>query len=191
MRVLTPEAIPVGEMKAVLGEGAFWSAEDDALLWVDILGKKVFRTHSDSGRTEGDIAYWADTYLTKRQIWRARYDVATGQIREKRPFAQLPEALGRPDGAAVDADGCYWVAAVWGWQLLRYTPYGELDLAVRLPVQRPSKLCFGGPDLKTIYVTSISDGLGEDAPQTQPLAGRLLAIDVGIQGLPPVRFHLA
>ncbi|HEV2899994.1 MAG TPA: SMP-30/gluconolactonase/LRE family protein [Pseudaminobacter sp.] len=299
MHVLTPEAIPIGETKAVLGEGAFWSAEDDALLWVDILGKRVFRTRPDSGRTEewsfpeqtafvqpaddgtwligqekgivrldpatgrtedflaieaddpttrtndagcdrqgrlfvgtmripdfglepvgslyriasrgpaetvdtgltipngiafspeGDIAYWADTYMTKRQVWRAGYDAATGRVHEKQAFVQLPEALGRPDGAAVDADGCYWVAAVWGWQLLRYTPHGELDLAVHLPVQRPSKLAFGGPDLKTIYVTSISDGLGDDAPKTQPLAGRLLAINLGIQGLPAVRFRLA
>jgi sugar lactone lactonase YvrE len=298
MREITPDVAPVGESKAVLGEGAYWSAEDDALLWVDILGKKVLRTRAADARTEewsfpeqtafvqpasdgswlvgqergivrldpatgsteaflpvepddpttrtndaacdrqgrlfvgtmripdfglepvgslyrvagrdaattidaglyipngiafspeGDTAYWADTYMTRRQIWRARYEAATGRVHEKQPFVQLAEELGRPDGAAVDADGCYWVAAVWGWQLLRYTPAGELDLAIRLPVQRPTKLAFGGSDLKTIYVTSISDGLSDDAPRTQPLAGRLLALDIGIQGLPPTTFKL-
>jgi sugar lactone lactonase YvrE len=91
----------------------------------------------------------------------------------------------------VDADGCYWVAAVWGWQLLRFTPQGVLDLAVRLPVQRPSKLAFGGPDLKTIFITTISDGLAPEAAAQQPLAGHLLAIDLGIQGLPSALFGQA
>ncbi|HET8728950.1 MAG TPA: SMP-30/gluconolactonase/LRE family protein [Alphaproteobacteria bacterium] len=138
----------------------------------------------------GDTAYWADTYQTLRQIWRVPYDAATGRFGDKEPFVQLPEALGRPDGAAVDVDDCYWIAAARGWQLLRYTPSGELDLSVRLPVQRPTKLAFGGTDLKTIFVTSISEGLGEDAAETQPLAGRLLAFDIGYQGLPPTRFRL-
>jgi L-arabinonolactonase len=138
---------------------------------------------------DGGIVYWADTYMSRRQIWQARRDRTTGEIGEKQPFVTLPEKLGRPDGAAVDAAGCYWVAAVWGWQLLRYTPSGELDLAVRLPVQRPTKLAFGGPDLKTIYITSISDGLGDDAAQAQPLAGHLLAINLGIKGLPSARFR--
>src|SRR5690606_14047403 len=107
---------------------------------------------------EGDTIYWADTFYELRQVWRAPYDIATGSVGQKTPFVQLSEDEGRPDGAAMDAEGCYWVTAAWGWHLLRYTPAGELDLAVRLPVQRPSKLAFGGPDLTTIFVTSISDG---------------------------------
>lgn len=296
MRSVTPHVERIGDVKAALGEGAVWSAAENALLWVDILGQKVFRTDASSGATEewsfseqtafvqpaedgtwlvgqqdgilrldpstgpretfldieahdpltrtndaacdpegrlfvgtmrlpdaglapvgslyqvagdgsvttidtglyipnglafspqGDAVYWADTWKDRRQVWRADYDLAGGHVGEKTPFVQLPEEMGRPDGAAVDADGCYWIAAVWGWQLLRYTPAGQLDLAVRLPVQRPTKLAFGGNDLKTIYVTSISDGLADDAPKVQPLAGCLLALDLGIQGLPPTRF---
>lgn len=126
-----------------------------------------------------------------RQIWRASYDAANGRVGTKQPFVQFTEEQGRPDGAAMDADGCYWIAAAWGWGLLRYRPDGELDLAVHLPVQRPSKLAFGGSDLRTIFVTSISVGLGEGALQTQPLAGRLLAMDLGIQGLPTPDFRMA
>ena len=91
-------------------------------------------------------------------------------------------AAADPDGAAVDAEGYYWIAAVWGWSLLRYTPDGALDLVVRLPVQRPTKLAFGGADHRTVFVTSAS--LDLDEPQAQPLAGRLIAFDIGIQGLP-------
>lgn len=136
----------------------------------------------------GDIAYWAETFVGKRQVWCARYDPDDGTVGEKRPFVQLEESMGLPDGATVDSNGCYWVAAARGWQLLRYTPDGRLDLAVRLPVEKPSKLAFGGPDLDTIFVTSISAGLGDDAREKQPLAGRLIALRVGITGLPPRLF---
>lgn len=137
---------------------------------------------------DGTRAYWADTYKTRRLVWQANYDAASGHLGEKSIFTQIGEADGRPDGATVDADGCYWVAAVWGWQLLRYTPSSDLDLVVRLPVQRPSKLAFGGPDLKTIFITTISDGLGPEAVTDQPLAGHLLSINLGIPGLPPSVF---
>lgn len=140
---------------------------------------------------DGTTAYWADTYRTRRQVWRAPYDPTTGEVGEKTSFVQLPEALGRPDGAAVDAAGCYWVAAVWGWQLLRYTPAGRLDLAVRLPVQRPTKLAFGGSALDTIFITTISDGLDADGLRGQPLAGHLLALEIGIAGLPLAAFRLS
>lgn len=135
---------------------------------------------SPNGRT----LYLADT--PKRIIWQADYDPETGQMGEHRIFTELSETQGRPDGAAVDMEGCYWVAAVWGWQLLRYTPRGELDLVVRLPVQRPTKLAFGGSDCGTIYVTSASTNLTD--PQKQPFAGRLIALDVGVAGLPANKF---
>lgn len=137
---------------------------------------------------DGATAYWAETVAPYRQVWRASCD-PSGALGPKQPFVQLDEEMGRPDGAAVDEEGFYWVAAAWGWQLLRYAPDGRLDLTVRLPVQRPAKLAFGGPDLSTIFVTSISEGLGDDAEETQPLAGRLIALDIGIRGLPPRLFR--
>lgn len=133
----------------------------------------------------GDTLYFADT--PRRRIWRGRLDAASGRLVSVAPFADVPEELGRPDGGAIDAAGCYWVAAVWGWSLLRYRPAGELDLVVRLPVQRPTKLAFGGTDHRTIFVTSASRDL--DDPQSQPLAGRLIALDVGIDGLPTAPFQ--
>jgi len=138
---------------------------------------------------DGTVAYWADTYKTRRVVWQADYDAATGRVGRKSVFFQLDEAQGRPDGATVDAAGCYWIAAVRGWQLLRFTPGGELDLVVRLPVERPTKLAFGGSDLNTIFISTISAELAPDAPSRQPLAGHLLAIDLGIEGLPTCEFH--
>jgi sugar lactone lactonase YvrE len=137
---------------------------------------------------DGRTAYWADTLTIPHKVWRAHYDPDTGRPQPKETFVVLPENCGRPDGATVDAAGCYWLAAVRGSQLLRFTPEGILDLKVRLPVSRPSKIAFGGADLKTIFVTSISEGLTPEARAAEPLAGALLALDAGIQGLPATRF---
>lgn len=135
---------------------------------------------------EGDVLYWADT--PQRLVWRVDYDPATGRAGPKRPFAELTGDEGRPDGAAMDAEGCYWVAAIWGWQLLRYTPEGVLDMAVRLPVQRPTKLAFGGAGYDTVFVTSASENLTD--PESQPLAGQLIALRLGIRGMPVNAYRL-
>ena len=63
---------------------------------------------------------------------------------------------GRPDGGTVDADGCYWMAGVSGWQVYRITPAGKVDMVIDMPVEKPTKPMFGGPGLDTLYVTSLS-----------------------------------
>lgn len=168
----TPD--PVGNLYRIDGGGA----KSCLLSGLSIPNGLAF---SPDGRT----LYLADT--PRRTVWKAGYDPETGLPGERCVFVELSESQGRPDGAAVDAEGCYWVAAVWGRQLLRYTPRGDLDLVVRLPVERPTKLAFGGPDHRTIYVTSASIHLTD--PENQPFAGRLIALDVGITGLPASPFH--
>jgi sugar lactone lactonase YvrE len=165
---------PVGNLYRIDGEGG----KACLLSGLSIPNGLAF---SPDGRT----LYLADT--PRRTVWKAGYDPQTGTLGERSVFAELGEGQGRPDGAAVDAEGCYWVAAVWAGRLLRYTPRGELDLVVRLPVERPTKLAFGGRDHRTIYVTSASIHLAD--PESQPLAGRLIALDVGITGLPASPFH--
>ena len=90
---------------------------------------------------------------------------------------------GRPDGAAVDAEGGYWICHVGGWHLARYTPDGKIDRVIGIPVQRPTMCAFGGPDLKTLYVTTATFPLPESALRKQPLAGGLFAFEPGVAGL--------
>jgi sugar lactone lactonase YvrE len=77
------------------------------------------------------------------------------------------------------------MAGVRGWELLRFTPDGKLDRRIEMPVEKPSKIAFGGPNLDIMYVTTIGnvgpDGKGDPA---QPHAGCLFAIEAGVQGLP-------
>ena len=102
-------------------------------------------------------------------------------------FFDTRAVAGRPDGGTVDADGCYWMAGVGGWQIYRITPEGKLDRTIDVPVEKPTKPMFGGPDLDTLYVTSLSLGLTRRAPRPQPEAGSLFAITgLGVQGVPQV-----
>ena len=102
-------------------------------------------------------------------------------------FFHSGEVAGRPDGAPIDVDGCYWFAGVGGWQIVRVTPAGMVDRIIEMPVEKPSKVMFGGAGLDTLYVTSIAEGVSDKA--VQPEAGSLFAITgTGTQGLPQARF---
>ncbi len=111
------------------------------------------------------------------------YDVKDGAISNRRTIRVLEEADGRPDGAACDAEGYYWSAGVSAGVLNRIAPDGRIDRKVVLPVASPTMPCFAGPDLKTLYVTSLTtDRLG---PRQ---AGTLIRIEVDVPGAPVARF---
>jgi sugar lactone lactonase YvrE len=142
---------------------------------------------SPNGRT----MHWSDTKA--HTIYAADFDPASGTPSLRRVFAQFPlkqpgESLdrygGRPDGAAMDAEGCYWVAMFEGQRLLRLSPEGETLRVVELPVRCPTMPCFGGPDLKTLYITSSRENRPAAELIAQPWAGCVLALDVDVPGLP-------
>lgn len=130
--------------------------------------------------------YHADS--VPRTVWAWDFDLSEGRIANRRVFLQLADTDGVPDGATVDAEGYLWVAVWNGWRVARYDPKGRLDRAIELPVQRPTCPAFGGPGLDIMYLTSASIRLRPEALAAQPLAGALLALDVGVKGLPEARF---
>ena len=132
------------------------------------------------------VMYFTDSVV--RTIWAYDFDAASGGISNRRVFAEVPEGTGYPDGLTVDSDGHVW-SAVWdGWRLVRYDPAGRIDREVVMPVQRPTSCMLGGPDLKTLYVTSASIHLDAGALVRGPLAGGLFALEVETAGLPEPRF---
>ncbi len=136
---------------------------------------------------DGTTMYWADTL--RGAVLAHDYDPDTGEAGPPRVFADFTEMDGWPDGACVDADGCLWVACVWGSALARFTPAGDVDRMVALPLDAPTMPAFGGPDLATIYVTSIGPKAASSSAQGQrPLAGSLLAVEAGVRGLPEQPF---
>ncbi len=130
---------------------------------------------------DGQTMYFADTLHDS--IWAYDYDIDTGRATNERLFVDFTDLPGRPDGACVDSDGGYWVACVYGWALMRFTPDGAVDRTIELPVHKPTMPAFGGPDLDVIFLTSIGDGGSFRFAEDQEQAGGLFAIDPGAQGL--------
>lgn len=135
----------------------------------------------------GDLMYLSDSHPKSQLVWVFDYDIASGSPRNRRVFVDMNQYPGRPDGAAVDVDGCYWTCANDAGQLLRFTPTGKLDRSITLPVKKPSMCAFGGSHFDTLYVTSIRPGNEADLLD-QPNAGAVFAVHPGIQGLPEPEF---
>jgi L-arabinonolactonase len=134
---------------------------------------------------DGKTLYHSDSFRAVRTIWAWDFDADDGAISNRRVFVDTKDMPGRPDGGAVDADGCYWMAGNDGWEIVRFTPKGNIDRRIALPVAKPSMVAFGGPKLDIIYVTSIRPAADlED----QPMAGSLFAISAGVIGLPEPRY---
>jgi len=135
----------------------------------------------------GTTMYWADS--PRECVFAFDYDPDSGSATNRRVWLDRGHAPGRPDGAAVDADGCYWSARWRGGCLARFTPDGRLDRTVELPVTQVTMCAFGGPNLDMLFVTTARNHLDEMERQRQPLAGSLFAIRVGVQGVPTIPFN--
>ena len=132
------------------------------------------------------VFYFADTL--DGTIYAYDFDRPSGGIANKRVFATTRDQPGSPDGSTIDAEGYLWNAQWDGWRLVCYAPDGRVDRVVDLPVQKPTSCMFGGPDLSTLYVTSAIWDLSGETLARQPWAGGLLAVTVGVSGLPEPRF---
>jgi L-arabinonolactonase len=138
--------------------------------------------------------YFADTF--QQVMWSYDYDIESGAISNKREFASSRAEPGFYDGSTVDEEGCIWNAMVIGGELIRYTPDGEVERRIGMPVRNITSVNFGGPNLDDIYVTSmarVSHPATHEhfAKQNQPqfAAGSLFRITgLGIRGIEEPRF---
>ena len=131
---------------------------------------------------DGRTMYLSDSHPSMQSVWAYDYDIETGTPSNRRLFIDMNPLPGRPDGAAVDADGCYWVCGNDAGLIHRFTPDGKLDRSLAVPVRKPAMCAFGGAGLDTLFVTSIRpDGIDLS---DQPLAGGVFALRPGVRGLP-------
>lgn len=131
---------------------------------------------------DGKTLYHSDT--PRFVVYAQDYDSSSGAVANKRVFVKLtPQGgdRGRPDGAAVDVDGCYWSSLYEGSRVQRYDPSGKLMAEYPVPAKKPTMPAFGGQDLKTLFVTSVIDA-------QDPNGGRLFAMPVDTAGLPTTLF---
>jgi sugar lactone lactonase YvrE len=127
--------------------------------------------------------YFGDTL--SNVIWSYDYDKNSGAISNERPFLQ-DFARGLPDGSAMDAEGYLWNCRFFGACIVRVASNGEIDRIIEMPVQNLTTCTFGGPNLKTLYVTTAK----AEAPACDRLAGSLFAIQTDIAGQPENKFRI-
>ena len=161
-------------------------------------GKKLQRMAGDvtvsnglAFSPDGHTLYWADT--PSHRVMAYDFNPQAGTLLNPRVLVQFETKVadqdlalygGRPDGAAVDAEGAYWCAMFEGQRLLRIAPDGRLLQELRLPVRCPTMPCFGGPDLRTLYITTSREKRPAAELAAQPLAGCVLHMPVDVPGLP-------
>ncbi|WP_081241535.1 SMP-30/gluconolactonase/LRE family protein [Streptomyces viridosporus] len=166
------EATGGGTLSRITGDGTARTVLDDVTV-----------SNGTGWSPDGRLMYYVDT--PTRRIDVLDHDPATGRVTGRRPLAEVEEGAGFPDGLTVDADGCVWVALWDGAAVRRYTPAGDLDRVIPLPVPRVTACAFGGAGLTDLYVTTARVGL----PAPHPLAGSLLVIPDAGRGLAPPAFE--
>ena len=138
-------------------------------------------TNGPALNADGTVLYHTDTL--GRTIYRVPVN-DDGSLGPPVPFVTIEDGGGYPDGPVVDVEGCLWTGLYAGWSVRRYDPQGKLIRTVRLPTANVTKMCFGGPDLKTAYATTARKNLDAAALAAQPDAGNLFAFDPGVAGVP-------
>jgi sugar lactone lactonase YvrE len=158
---------------------------------LDAMVEQVASSNGLAWSPDARTMYWADTKL--HTVFAFDFDAADGRLSRRREFARfaprqpgqaLSQYGGRPDGAAVDSEGAYWVALFEGARLLRLAPDGRVLREIALPVQCPTMPCFGDADLKTLYLTTARAHRPADELARQPWAGCVLRLRVEVPGLP-------
>ncbi|MEU6669571.1 SMP-30/gluconolactonase/LRE family protein [Streptomyces sp. NPDC046727] len=165
------EATAGGTLSRVAGDGTVRTVLPDVTV-----------SNGTGWSPDGHLMYYIDTPTRRVDVF--DYDSGSGGVHNRRPLLEIEEGAGFPDGLAVDAEGCVWVALWDGGAVRRYTPAGDLDRVLTLPTPRTTACAFGGPDLTDLYITTARTGL----PAPDPLSGSLLVVPGAGRGLPQPAF---
>ncbi|KAI3592819.1 Gluconolactonase [Cupriavidus sp. U2] len=145
---------------------------------LDVIRDEMITPNGLAFSPDGRTMYVSDSHPARQAVWAYDYDIDTGTPSNGRVFIDMNRYPGRPDGAAVDADGCYWICGNDAGQVHRFTPDGRLDRSLAVPFAKPAMCAFGGSGLDTLYVTSIR------TDDTDPLSGAVVALRPGVRGTP-------
>jgi sugar lactone lactonase YvrE len=162
------------------GAGALYRLDPDGS--VRVVLENVTVSNGLEWSPDGSRAYYNDTPTHRIAVF--DYDREAG-LTGRRPFAEIPPEIGRPDGLTVDEQGGVWVALSGGGAVRRYTTDGVLDEVVEVPARKVTACTFGGPRVDQMFITTSREGL---EPGADPLAGSLFRVVLGVTGLPVREF---
>ncbi len=166
------------------GDGSLYRLDTDGTLAVALEGVTISNglAWADGGAT----MYYIDTPTRRVDRFRVRGD---GVLADR--VSAFKVQGGFPDGMCIDVDGCLWVA-VWGASCVRrYAPDGRLLAVVDVPAPQVSSCCLGGPDGRTLFITTSQEGMDSAQRAHHPLSGAVFCVQVDTAGAPAAAFGTA
>lgn len=169
--------------------GTFWAPDDyNGALLVRVNGRRQTKViqcdiHGANGLAFSPDKKWMYTSDTPNGvIYRTPLD-AQGEPGARSVFRRFGPGEGVPDGAALDEEGCYWSALFDGWRIARFSPDGEQLAEYRMPVRCPTMVCFGGPQMKTLFITTSRENMSAEEIRAYPLSGAIFTLPVDVAGV--------
>lgn len=134
---------------------------------------------------DGKTMYFTDT--PTQELCSYRY--GNEGVSDRVVIHSCEDRPGVPDGSTIDADGFLWNAEWNGSCVTRYSPTGELDAVVDVPVRNPTCVALGGKNMDTLFVTTSRQMMDEKMLSDSPTAGGLFAIKVTVPGVNEPEFN--
>ncbi|QZA81727.1 SMP-30/gluconolactonase/LRE family protein [Deefgea piscis] len=170
--------------------GTYWSPRDyngaflcqvDADLKTQVMQCDILGANGLAFSPDGQWMYTTDT--PNHRLYRTPRTPQSGQLGLRETLKIFPTGQGRPDGAAMDSEGCYWTALFDGHRIARLSPTGDVLEEYPLPVRCPTMPCFGGEDMKTLFITTTRENMSEEERAERPLSGALFYLRTDVAGL--------
>jgi sugar lactone lactonase YvrE len=174
----------VGSISDTPGQAALYRYDPDGSLQVMETGLTI--SNGLGWSPDGATFYLTDS--AQRKIYAYDFEAKTGSIRDRRVLIDLSDEIAEPDGLTIDQQGNIWSALWNGWCIACFHPNGQEISRVKVSVQRPTCVTFGGSDLTDLYITSASVGLSQQEIKQGFFAGDLFCLSNPAIGLPTQRF---
>lgn len=179
--------------------GTIYEPRDKPLAALYCLDKGTLTKTGNFGTVSNGLAFSPDSHTlyhadtTSHVVRSYDFDLITGHLGNGRELMRFetqrgPSYGGRPDGAAVDSEGNYWCAMYEGARIIKISPYGRLLDSIPVPVRCPTMVAFGGDDLQTLFITSVSQNRPKEELAAYPLSGHVFATRVTVPGLPAATY---
>lgn len=131
---------------------------------------------------DGGTMYFSDSHPMAQKIWRCQIELASGNLSNQSLFVDMTYLPGRPDGAAMDAQGHYWICGNDAGLVHCFDTAGRCIESLPVPFPKPAMCAFGGVDLQTMFVTSIVPS--NKALDTTGQSGQVVSAHLPHRGLP-------